>query len=201
MTDRTQIPDLELSVDKPVTFQTQREMRDNTTIASWEPYDGVDGLIYERGADGSVAIITTPDFDDGYEYALDIALIYDPPLTGTVIEIDFDLGATTITTDFVEGTDVAGNFVHIVAFREILAPRKESYSHNISGSLAYSGIGGGINTFGDRALTERIASSGFTTATELAIDRASIVFADGTGIAAGRVILWRRTANDGKTVL
>ena len=44
------------------------------SAASWHPYDGVtvgdgnDGLIYDFAVDGSVSVVETPNFEDGYEY-------------------------------------------------------------------------------------------------------------------------------------
>jgi hypothetical protein len=72
---------------KPILGSTGAALRDNIpaaahgeagapiTGAGWHPYDAVDvgdgatGLIYDSAVNGSVASITTPDFEDGYEYA------------------------------------------------------------------------------------------------------------------------------------
>ena len=88
MTTYTTIPNSDIDADSPVTTTLMQAYRDNTAATAegstdapvlstgWHPYDmvtvgdGNDGAIYEFSVDGTVATITTPDFEDGYEYML-----------------------------------------------------------------------------------------------------------------------------------
>lgn len=75
-----------IAFEKPITLQQGRALRDNPLAQlegaanapynqyAWHPYDGVtrgdgnDGKLYDSATDGAVATVTSPDFDDGYEY-------------------------------------------------------------------------------------------------------------------------------------
>lgn len=88
MTVYTAIPNGDIDQDSPVTQPLLTALRDNllaglegdTTApvnqATWHPYNKVTvgdtntGLIYSFPVNGAVASIVTPDFADGYEYAL-----------------------------------------------------------------------------------------------------------------------------------
>jgi hypothetical protein len=88
MTTYTTIPNSDIDADSPVTTTLMQAYRDNVAATAegstdapvlstgWHPYDmvtvgdGNDGAIYEFSVDGAVATITTPDFEDGYEYML-----------------------------------------------------------------------------------------------------------------------------------
>jgi len=88
MTTYTTIPNSDIDADSPVTTTLMQAYRDNVAATAegstdspvlstgWHPYDmvtvgdGNDGAIYEFSVDGTVATITTPDFEDGYEYML-----------------------------------------------------------------------------------------------------------------------------------
>lgn len=71
--------------------------------AAWHPYnkvvvgDSYDGLIYDFAVNGSVTTITTPDFEDGYEYKVTFSgLSYSSGLSYT-LSADFiyaDTGST-----------------------------------------------------------------------------------------------------------
>lgn len=88
MATHTDIPDASLDVASPITQPVMIALRDNVpaglegasgaTINSpaWHPYnastvgDIADGTIYDFAVDGASGAIESPDFVDGYEYAL-----------------------------------------------------------------------------------------------------------------------------------
>jgi len=88
MTAHTDLPNSLFLQDKPILGSTGMALRDNVAaaaeaatgapvvVAGWHPYDmvkigdGADGVFYDFAVDGTVATITTPDFADGYEYAI-----------------------------------------------------------------------------------------------------------------------------------
>ena len=88
MTTYTTIPNSDIDADSPVTTTLMQAYRDNVAATAegstdapvlstgWHPYDmvtvgdGSDGGIYDFSVEGTVTDITTPDFEDGYEYML-----------------------------------------------------------------------------------------------------------------------------------
>ena len=89
MADWLNITDTQVDPDAPLTSQLAYGWRDNVIAAregavnspyeasGWHPYDGVTigdgvtGIIYDFAVHGAVTSVTTPDFEDGYEYRLD----------------------------------------------------------------------------------------------------------------------------------
>lgn len=77
----------QIDTDSPVTQPLMTAIRDNVsaaavgdanapiTRAGWHPYnaidvdDGADGEIYDGAVDGSVSSVSSPAFEDGYDYA------------------------------------------------------------------------------------------------------------------------------------
>lgn len=88
MADYIVINDVEVEPEAPIISSLGVRWRDNAIAiaegadgapvvrAGWHPYDlsnvgdSDDGEIYSFGTDGSVASVETPDFEDGYEYAI-----------------------------------------------------------------------------------------------------------------------------------
>ena len=88
MTTYTAITNGEIDQDSPVTQPLLTALRDNPiaiaegasgapiVAAGWHPYDmvevgdGNDGEFYDFSVDGGVTTFVTPDFEDGYEYAV-----------------------------------------------------------------------------------------------------------------------------------
>jgi hypothetical protein len=83
MTTYTTIPNSDIDADSPVTTTLMQAYRDNVAATAegstdapvlstgWHPYNMVTvGDGNDFSVDGAVATITTPDFDDGYEYML-----------------------------------------------------------------------------------------------------------------------------------
>ena len=74
MASFTDIPTASLAPDKYVTYDLLTALRDNTLATVWHPYnkttigDANTGLFYDFAVHGTQANITTPDFEDGYDY-------------------------------------------------------------------------------------------------------------------------------------
>lgn len=72
----TDVSDTTNSADGEVVTFTLGEIANLNFEASWHPYDmtslgdGSDGKFYDYSVDGAVANFVTPDFEDGYEYAI-----------------------------------------------------------------------------------------------------------------------------------
>lgn len=82
------VSDAVIAYEKGITLQQGRALRDNPLAMAegatgspyiqqaWHPYDGVTvgdgatGLIYDFAVHGVVASVSTPNFEDGYEYRL-----------------------------------------------------------------------------------------------------------------------------------
>ena len=89
--DESAVSNTVIAHKKPITLQQGRALRDNpiaiseaatgapVVVAGWHPYDmvkigdGNDGVFYDFAVHGTQATITTPDFADGYEYAIRFA--------------------------------------------------------------------------------------------------------------------------------
>ena len=93
MTSYVAIPNGDIDQDSPVTQPLMTALRDNPIAiaegdntapvnqTAWHPYNKVTvndantGIIYNFPTDGAVATVTSPDFQDGYEYAFMFDLI------------------------------------------------------------------------------------------------------------------------------
>lgn len=101
MTSWTAIPDSQIDQDSPIIEILMDALRDNVAAGlegatgapvistGWHPYDavtvgdGADGEIYDFAVDGALATVDTPNFADGYEYAIffeDISVTIGPIL-------------------------------------------------------------------------------------------------------------------------
>ena len=188
MTDRTQIPDTELAVDKPVTFQVMREMRDNTTISSWEPYDGIDGVIWDQDVDGSVTTVSTPQFVDGYEYQLIWNMGRDNS-SGTTLDFSIRSIFPSYTSNYIT---VSTALRTRSGYLEVLRPR---LSRNVF-QVAWFGRGTGTTLNSTLAGDSGVINYALTT--DDVMDSIDIKVSANT--QHGKVWLYRRTANDGNTV-
>lgn len=146
---------------KPILGSTGIALRDNIEAghraaagapiginAGWHPYDrtvigGTEtGLIYDFGVHGAVSAIDTPDFEDGFEYAiLGRGLSFDSGINRTLqVQLYRATGAAWSTawtsTVTLDGTTVGGLWV------EIIAPRVVKTVHPIRYEL-YASVGGG----------------------------------------------------------
>jgi hypothetical protein len=64
MTDWVSIANSAVAPKAPVTSELVTALRDNTVVSTWEFYD----TVYDYTLDGAVGVITTPNFEDGWEY-------------------------------------------------------------------------------------------------------------------------------------
>lgn len=64
MTDWVNIANSAVAPKAPVTSELVTALRDNTVVSTWEFYE----TVYDAALDGSVSLITTPNFEDGWEY-------------------------------------------------------------------------------------------------------------------------------------
>jgi hypothetical protein len=88
MADYNAILDTQIEPDAPITAQLGGQWRDNpiaiaegapdapVVATGWHPYNlttvggAQTGLFYDNAVDGNTTTIDTPDFEDGYEYAV-----------------------------------------------------------------------------------------------------------------------------------
>lgn len=157
----TNIPDLAVQIGGLPSGSTMTAIRDNLSAghraaagapiginAGWHPYDrtvigGTEtGLIYDFGVHGAVSAIDTPDFEDGFEYAiLGRGLSCDTGINRTLqVQLYRATGAAWSTawtsTVTLDGTTVGDLWV------EIIAPRVVKTVHPIRYEL-YASVGGG----------------------------------------------------------
>ncbi len=113
MTTYTAIPNGDIDQDSPVTQPLMTLLRDNPIAisegstgapyaqAAWHPYNGVtigdgnNGGFYDQTTDGAVSSITTPDFEDGYEYLVRLQ------------QISVSFSGATLAVDLYKETDGA----------------------------------------------------------------------------------------------
>lgn len=68
MTDWVNIANSAVAPKAPVTSELVTALRDNTVVSTWEFYE----TVYDATLDGAVSVITTSNFEDGWEYAIRI---------------------------------------------------------------------------------------------------------------------------------
>lgn len=153
--------------------------------AGWHPYDmvehgdGNDGLIYDHSVDGTVTTVTTPDFEDDYEYRL-ICESMSADNSGVTLEIDFyrELDALWAAGGTISGSIGAAEVVG-VADVEIFAPMR-SRRGGIARATAVT-TGGNVANF----------AAGFYDVTVQKVLRARVSFSAGD-IDAGQIYMFRR---------
>ena len=117
-----------IAYEKPITLQQGRALRDNPIAisegstnapvaqAGWHPYnmaavgDGATGIFYDFAVHGAQSTITTPDFVDGYEYAV------------LLRDISQNTGSETLSVQLYRETDAAyGTAIAVTAATAISA--------------------------------------------------------------------------------
>lgn len=142
--DASLVSDTVIAHKKGLTLQLLRGLRDNAIAlvkgetsapvnqAMWHPYDmvtigdGADGVIFDHSVDGTVATVTTPDFEDGYEYRF-IGRNVDE--NGTIslnafrIELYYETDAAwgSAQTIYTQVNGTGGNYINFDM--EVLSPR------------------------------------------------------------------------------
>ncbi len=197
MTAHTVLPNSLFLQDKPILGSTGMALRDNVVaaaeaaddapvlVAGWHPYDmvnigdGADGVFYDFAIDGTQATITTPDFADGYEYAIRFANLGCDATSVTLnvaLYRETDAAYTTVWTSANTTDGAAYGWV------EIHAPRVAGTDHFVTARATMANIA-------------EAKTSGFWAATVQKILRARISWSSGHGpasIDAGTARLYRR---------
>jgi len=68
MTDWVSIANSAVAPKAPLTSELVTALRDNTVVSTWEFYE----TVYDFALDGAVSVITTSNFEDGWEYGFRI---------------------------------------------------------------------------------------------------------------------------------
>jgi len=193
MTAHTDLPNSLFLQDKPILGSTGMALRDNVAaaaeaaddapvlVAGWHPYDmvkigdGNDGVFYDFAVNGTQSTITTPDFADGYEYAIRFADFGCSAASALKVDLyrETDAAYTTVWTSANTTAEAAYGWV------EIHAPRVAGTEHFVTARAAM-------------AANPEAATSGFWDATVQKILRARISWSGGANIDAGTAKLYRR---------
>lgn len=155
MTTYTAIPNGDIDQDSPLTQPLLTALRDNPVaitegaagaphaFSAWRPFDslavgdGNTGLIYSYAVSGAVATVTTPDWDDGFEYQA----IFEGflPLTNETLQVKFWLattGAYSSAINLIIGTASVSGFLNF--YRPRIAIQHHVFEYAL-------GAGGGSN--------------------------------------------------------
>ena len=155
-------------------------------FAGWHPVDkvsigdGKTGLIYDFSVSGAVPNVTTPNFEDGYEYRILADDMSHNAATGETLQIQAYM-QTGAAYALVKATSSGNSGDRFGIHAEFYLPRVVSKSHFI---LVMGNVGG---TFNGQINTE----AGTYTATAQKILNARIRFSSGN-IDGGKVYLFRR---------
>ena len=184
---------------KPILGSTGIALRDNIEAghraaagapiginAGWHPYDrtvisGTEtGLIYDFGVHGAVSAIDTPDFEDGFEYALVVRGLSRSGAIGTELILSLYL-ATSASWAQVFSNGGGDPTATQDAYLEILTPRIVSRIHPVN-AFARSNGSGEVNSAGSVLLYNATAQK---------IGKARLSSFSAT-IDDGKVYLYRR---------
>lgn len=198
MTTYTAIPDTAIDQDSPLTEDLGTLLRNNPIAmaegstdapvlsAGWHPYDmvlvgdGNDGEFYDFASDGASAAIETPDFVDGYEYAIQIE-DYSCTINGSFqIELYFPTPAVWAILSTASVTAP----VNLRGIYQLHFPRFASYGHGGSWLMPLSDPTNGILDSGN----DTIAVSG---ASASKVSKARVSVSSGT-TDNGKLYLLRR---------
>lgn len=192
MTAHTDLPNSLFLQDKPILGSTGMALRDNVAaaaeaatgapvvVAGWHPYDmvkigdGNDGVFYDFAVDGTVASIATPNFADGYEYAVMLEGLGCTMTSSLVVSLykETDAAYSVAWTSSNTSSD------NTYAWIEIPIPRIAKTGHFVEYKATLDNL---VET----------GASGFYDATVQKILRARIAWNSGN-IDAGKAKLYRR---------
>lgn len=196
MTAHTDLPNSLFLQDKPILGSTGMALRDNVAaaaeaatgapvlVAGWHPYDmvkigdGNDGVFYDFAVHGTRATIMTPDFADGYEYAVMLEDLGCNATSKLVVslykETDAAYQAAWTSTNTTSGA--------VYGWFPIVIPRVAKNVHTIEYHTA-------LNTMPNTVV--EVGMSGMYDATIQKILRARFAWYSGN-IDAGKAKLYRR---------
>ena len=190
--DESAVSNTVIAHKKPITLQQGRALRDNpiaiseaatgapVVVAGWHPYDmvkigdGNDGVFYDFAVDGTQATITTPDFADGYEYAICLTGLGCSATQNLVVSLYRETDAAYSVAWTSSNTSAENTYAWI----EIPIPRIAKTGHFVTARATM-------------AVSAEAATSGFYDATVQKILRARIEWSSGN-IDAGTAKLYRR---------
>lgn len=121
MTDWVSIANSSVAPKAPVTSELVTALRDNTVVSTWEFYD----TVYDYTLDGSVSVITSPNFEDGWEYGFrHLNLVQNSGssnyfVVGQYDEANNESARRNTGSAWASGTLVGGNSLMTVAFPRV----------------------------------------------------------------------------------
>lgn len=157
MADWLNITDTQVDPDAPLTSQLAYGWRDNPiaiaegaagapyVAAGWHPYDGVTigdgatGIIYDFAVHGAVASVTTPDFEDGYEYRLDFDSVV---CGGATLRIAL-YRETSAAWSGIAPVITGASSYNITGWLDIRDPRRSLRAGHVDASFYNAAPGGG----------------------------------------------------------
>ena len=197
MADWLNITDTQVDPDAPLTSQLAYGWRDNVIAAregavnspyeasGWHPYDGVTigdgatGIIYDFAVHGAVASVTTPDFEDGYEYRLDFDGV-GPGGTELRVRLYRETSAAWSGISVITGA----SSYNITGSLDIRDPRRSLRACRVDTSFYNAAPGGGSVA----------ASSWVSLTTAQKVLRAQVYQVSTYNFSAGKIRMMRRLA-------
>lgn len=155
--------------------------------AGWHPYDkvsvgdGTTGLLYDHTVNGAQATITTPDFEDGWEYKIVARALGHTNGTARTLTIQvYDSSYRSFKTT----TNTISNTVMASFDAEIYSPRYAQMQH----------IGLFINSFSEsqQMKTSDVGPGDFGVVSPFKLLRAQMTLSGSISFAYGKVWLMRR---------
>lgn len=196
--------DAVIAFKKGITLQQGRQFRDNPVAiaecdatapvnqAEWHPYNKVtngdanDGKFWDQAIDGTLAELITPDWVDGYEYAIILDRVGVASGTGN---LNLDVYRETTAAYLGGMTAVAFNTNNRLTGRiEIYRPRIAATGHAVAAMLSVTATTGNVAG----TITNTNPSPGYSTSQKLL--RAKVVHSGGGNFNNGRAFLHRKRA-------
>jgi hypothetical protein len=150
MTSYTAITEAETNPEAPLTSVLAKRFRDNPiaisegatsspiTRAAWHPYnkitvgDANTGIIYSFPTNGALATVTSPDFEDGYEYAFLIDQIKPSGGAGSTLGLNLYRETSAAYAGVFTSTISVGTTNPLLAWIELPLVREARAIHFIS---------------------------------------------------------------------
>jgi hypothetical protein len=162
--------------------------------AGWHPYnktinnDANTGRIWSFAVDGAVAVITTPDFADGWDYALLFDRVSNGAGTAALRVNMFRETGGAYAGAVVTGSNGPGTSAGVTGLMELMNVRLNRTSHFISGAFSPHVVSDGTIT------AQTNLTGGASHATAQKILRAQLSYATGniTGVTGAAIYMLRR---------
>ena len=164
MTAFTDILNGQIDQDSPVTQPLMTAYRDNLLASlegdltapvdqnNWHPYNKVlngdanNGRIWSLAVDGAVAVLTTPDFVDGFDYLFLFDRINASTGTNNILRVNFfkETGGAYSGLQNLSTIDNGAGGVPMTGYLQFDSPRLVRPSHIICGVVLSSAISDGV---------------------------------------------------------